>query len=711
MTEPPDPIASPPPGGSSSPDPAEVEAVVDLLAALEYGKKKEETALIDAVFSRAGIARRATKVEVASQVARSPGFEPFFLAVVGEVRPFAQMLGEVYAFLGRHATVGRRASTFRVTTAGAEAVFDFSLDAFPKHLVRLLTSGDVEQAAMALALPDAGQAAVRPEGRHGRDVAVPRDPLVARWQALHSIWDNDFYDSRDDYTSFFRLASYASLMRQRLSPADWVRVQAAVEPVIDRLAALVDTFEAAGVRMQLPSEMRRLRGDLGLQRHPARSYTALPEPAPEQLALAAPDTYRPAQTFGDLFDELARGWAVAVHLWRTPSLVRTDDGLEHELPPDTAHDPARYADVLVDAARALTTRLDDVAPIVDRTTQQLTVEQLIEFTELPFWKHRWFLYELWTLVRVLDVASTAGPVTLEGLSHPTPGVQEWVLPGGMAKAPVARISGGARSVSVWTQLKTQHPETQAGLEPDLRIQRDQAPQPDIFLIENKDRLSLTTGGLARIVARYVTGTEVRGAWFINYEDFPDGAHDLEAAYPARGVRVVSQFRPGQVPADFEPSLLAVLQSELQAPAVDPYVAVTLEWTPPPEDLDLHAWVERAGTRAHVFYGSRGSLHEAPHAAFDEDQRTGGVEQIVASVHHFDRLVIAVHRFSPRGAIAAARATVSVAALDAAQQRTRVIGTLAADGRDTAEWWHVLEMDGSGAIRRLDVFGPEPPLPR
>ena len=120
-----------------------------------------------------------------------------------------------------------------------------------------------------------------------------------------------------------------------------------------------------------------------------------------------------------------------------------------------------------------------------RRPRQITSEQLVEFTELPFWKHRWFLYELWTLIRVLRVGGTIANIKLEGISETRPGVMEWVLPGGMAHSPVARATNGTRSVSVWTRYKSQHPRTNAGLEPDLRIRTDRPPETDLFLIENR----------------------------------------------------------------------------------------------------------------------------------------------------------------------------------------------------------------------------------
>lgn len=681
---------------SPSPDPAQVEQIVDILSALEYGKKKEETVLIDAVFSRFSIERRATKIEVAPVIAKVPGFEAFFLAVIDDVKPFAQMLSEVYEFLGHRATVGRRASTVQVTTAGAEAVFDFSLTAFPKHLVKLLTTGQVEQATMSLVLPD---------GEENSD-----HPLAHRWEAVSGRWDNDFYDTSDANnanTRFFRLVSYASLMRPRISSADWSRVESAVEPVMDRLAALLEAFTEAGIDMDLPIGMRFLNGELELRTHTAISHTVR-RLSPAQLSTPAPSFWGPKPTWGNLLGDLSKAWAVALHLWRSPTLVRTENHLDDEL--WRYSDPVRYPEDLIRAAEALSERLNEVAPIVARRTLQLTIEQLIEFTELPFWKHRWFLYELWTLVRVLDVAASSGSITLEGLTQLRPGVLEWMLPGGNASTPVARITTGARSVSVWTQLKTQHPETRAGLEPDLRIRQDRRPQADLFLIENKDRLTVTTGTLAEIVQRYVTGTEIRGAWFVNYETFPSGAQDLEAKYPNRGVRIVSKFRPGNVPEDFKSSLQSALGSELKLSAIrDPYVAVVLDWTPPPDDLDLYASLERGGVHTQVFYGERGSLAVPPYAELNVDERKGGAERLVVATRHLDRLAIAVHRYSSDGCMKSARARITIEALDSQQQIIRVVDARTVSNESSAEWWHVLELDDAGEIRWHDTFSTKPPL--
>ena len=84
-----------------------------------------------------------------------------------------------------------------------------------------------------------------------------------------------------------------------MSAADWSRIETAVEPVMDRLAALIEAFVAAGVAMDLPSGMRLLNGDLDLHLHPARAHTATP-PTASQCATPAPIVYRPPRTFADL---------------------------------------------------------------------------------------------------------------------------------------------------------------------------------------------------------------------------------------------------------------------------------------------------------------------------------------------------------------------------------------------------------------------------
>jgi hypothetical protein len=112
----------------------------------------------------------------------------------------------------------------------------------------------------------------------------------------------------------------------------------------------------------------------------------------------------------------------------------------------------------------------------------------------------------------------------------------------------------------------------------------------------------------------------------------------------------------------------------------------------------------------VFYRSRGSLSEAPHAALDHDQQNGGAERLVVSTRDLDRLVIAVNRFSLAGSFKSAHATIRFEALDDQQKTKAIIAARTAEQESPERWWHAFEVDANGEIRWDDALNAEPPLP-
>src|SRR5882724_11002190 len=100
-----------------------------------------------------------------------------------------------------------------------------------------------------------------------------------------------------------------------------------------------------------------------------------------------------------------------------------------------------------------------------------------------------------------------------------------------------------------------------------------------------------------------------------------------------------------MPPDFEPVLVRVLSEYLNAPASRGSWQVGLTWNAPPQDLDLHAWIEAKGERHHIYYKEKGALDTEPFVALDFDRRSGGVETLTIANTQFDRVTIAVHNFS------------------------------------------------------------------
>ena len=85
------------------------QAILDVLNALEYGTRKEERDILRPILDASSL-KQGRKKRLAEQIMRTPGFEDFFFDVLRAIRPFSQMLADVYSFLNAHRlTTSRRA--------------------------------------------------------------------------------------------------------------------------------------------------------------------------------------------------------------------------------------------------------------------------------------------------------------------------------------------------------------------------------------------------------------------------------------------------------------------------------------------------------------------------------------------------------------------------------------------------------------------------
>jgi hypothetical protein len=565
----------------------ETKDVLDILTALEFGTRKEEKELLDGVFKALGVQRRWKKKPVADAILKGPGFEPFLLEVLSAVRPFALMLRDVYTFLNRAETVTRRrASIFRVSAANAAAKLDFSLDHFPRELISTLTEGVRKTAVVELRFPG-----IEPARKAGLDNPVEWDRLAANaaWRDISPCWDQDFFDFDDrNLPNFHRTLSFARATMPADDEAAWARLVEIVEPLLDRLAAIVVC--ANSIR---PLELRETY--LGRQKEEFHFQPTLPEPRFHRVRCEEARSVLEFPTKSQHINEMHRtvldelrghlySMAVAVHFFRDER-VRKDNpdgwrGQELSLFPG----PDGYLARVEDLAASYRQKLDRVAPVVEELTETVLEKRLLEFLLLPFWKNRWFLYELWTVVLALEGASRHWTLELEGLEETAPGVIEWQLPGGTAARPVAAIGKGEQRALCWTQRKTYHPGTGEGLEPDLRFTTERPSYHDLMIVENKDRRKPPGPEMEEIARRYVEGTCTESLWLVNYDSFTASLDHLEHSWPDRKVHVVSRFRPGTIPADFQQELETILAQHLGQPAAtlpeppqQDEIEVTLTW--------------------------------------------------------------------------------------------------------------------------------------
>jgi hypothetical protein len=668
----------------------ENKATCDLLSALEYrstkDRSKEEDEIISALLCLSDSAEDIGKAQLAKALIKKPGFETTFLTVMGFIRPFVSMVQEIYEFLSStRTTVVGGASQFRISKDGADQQFDFDLSNFPRELLEMPATTRLEQFDVELKLPGLGP------GIDWEDSEASE-----AWRAIRPSWDNDFYDD-----GFHRALSYANVLLH--DPHQRAQVTAIAEPILDRLAVICQfaadmTGEAEKyypTTVEWP--MEKGKPYTSTVEHNLPRAHRLTETSRAVLLEVVDRKRNKPQPLVEVLQWDIHAFAMSINVWLDRDIPRTDDRdwLAQRLgQPFDEIAPEDYLSLLESLAQDYLTKLDQVAPVVKKADRTETVNRLIEFLNLPFWKDRWFLYELWTVVLVLRTAETRWPVKLLGLQDTADGFIEWSLGGSSSAAQI----GASGQVLCWTQRQTSHPDTRRGLKPDLRLTTAVEPYRDLVVLENKDRISTRPAKMREILTRYVTGTDAQMVWLINYERFSASTELLADNWAGRNVRVISNFRPTDIPDDFAARLLTVLSSEIPTPT-----KVTLTWGASPTDLDLHAWVQRGTERIHVGHSRRGSADEFPFVELDHDATAGFGPEVITVNDSSNTVIIAVHAFSSDGTLSESSATVTV--------RVGDTESAAQVPRGSGSWWHAMTLrDGGATIDTPNQIADEPPIP-
>ncbi|MHB8391603.1 MAG: hypothetical protein ACYDBH_18815 [Acidobacteriaceae bacterium] len=228
--------------------------------------------------------------------------------------------------------------------------------------------------------------------------------------------------------------------------------------------------------------------------------------------------------------------------------------------------PIFGADLESDDTYAFLTAFDCCFP-----TQKVQIRELVELVDrvlLPFWRHRWRLFEIWSLIWLIQTVPD-GYRMQPSLSRSTrgDGGYVWILSGGDAAEPVARAGTGDNALSIWFQLKTPLATESAELfrqchiEPDIRIRREiPGESNDIVILELKDR-HLAQGRDEKRVAHMYATTGAPVVCVANYSLF--GSQGLRGAVYKEEVGttqifIVDEFRPDTVPSTIRRAILHAL---------------------------------------------------------------------------------------------------------------------------------------------------------
>ncbi len=202
------------------------------------------------------------------------------------------------------------------------------------------------------------------------------------------------------------------------------------------------------------------------------------------------------------------------------------------------------------------------------------LETLQEFLNLPLWRQRHLLYEVWVLCATFDACEQDGwAVELRGLTRAD---RTWILKLGPANDPVATLNHTtypATSLDVWREPS--RTVATGLLTPDVAISTPRPYVRDLLVVEAKDRQKMSLGrGHAQqgadpsapeqrtalgVAERYAAGLRPSATWVCNHCDFrqeTESANNHGDTWTR--IYVAAQFRPGNVPAIFADSVRAAL---------------------------------------------------------------------------------------------------------------------------------------------------------
>lgn len=577
------------------------------LEALEIGSGKQEWDVVDDVFSafdlnwsetEAGFAhlstRRAESLReyAARRLAHAVPTAPDLLNVVVRCGGrFVSMLDETYARLARHsATTSGSSETFRLERNGVDETQLTISPAFLEQVHQIMERiqrsplGAIDEFALAsFTLWDNGESYGRWPVTSDKD----EDRLINA--ALNLSWIGPIIRQREATDPSWGAAASHWVEAHEAAETLASAAEALVRSHAAHLDALVDVDAGSAAGKVFADDELAWRKDVRvaeIERFRAeRSFgsTAVPRfvhDIQEQSGVGLRDDLKPVVVPVDGYwpQTGVGGLAAFVAMWRLGLWAER----EQEMPAnrDRLRDPTITAEWLSWVASACTeatawleNAVLDVTSTVDVIEQ---IDAMEEFLNLPLWRQRNLLYEVWVLCATLDACESAGwTVKLTGL---TPVDGAWTLSVGATEKPIARMCLRADKrvlLDVWREPSRR---TTAGvLTPDVTIST-LGPYPrDLLVVEAKDRTKMAVGKGAPagstldqaessqrtalgVAQKYAAGLHPNATWICNHCDFRQGVEPtINHGDAWTRTHLADQFRPGEVPKAFTDSVRTALR--------------------------------------------------------------------------------------------------------------------------------------------------------
>jgi hypothetical protein len=501
-----------------------------LFRALEFGTSKAESQLEEALIQEFGVTDLGDPVGWLSEN-REP--EVVFGWLLGELAPFAQMLLDIYQRLeALRATVGGNVREVSFDFKRLSERVSFALDSFPKLYVQRWASGRSVVTGF------------EPSGRGHLRIDTP------------NYW-------ADDVPALRNLSSSAILGPYVFDGLPVLNQRAVIDGVTDVISALQENY---------------------VRKSKTETPAGWPFGSERIVYLANEADWNRARQGGLRSDAELLDYDRVRDSGRVVYADGLEDLLDYVGPQRTAAlgsvvgELALRSDLESDDTHAFLSALRLCLPDVEQETQRLV--DVVDRVLLPFWRHRWRLVEVWSILWTIDtIPEACRPVPVLAGRDDSPGTFSWILPGGAATQPVAVTEGARRALSVWFQLATPLSVGDAAyykqdhIEPDVRVRDNSAPMPrDVVVVELKDRY-LAAGSAEKRVGRMYATTGANVVCVANYSPFRSrtlrGNLYTESIGPST-IYLVDGFKPGSVP----PALTEAIRHAIADDPIDVLVDVS-----------------------------------------------------------------------------------------------------------------------------------------
>ena len=509
-----------------------------LFQALEEGKKKEETSIVEHIRKKYRIPKHAKASRFLAD--HVPEAE-VFAEVVNYLAPFAQILREIYLFLDRHrSTILGKADQFAFHFEELENRVPFGLDSFPKTYLDVISTGlfeisSFDPAATGRLLVDGPDYWRETGALENLNYHLLVSSLIYLVQNAPGFREGEEFIHKHEETI------------QQVVHKARMTVKACQSFLIYNRES-DDDLDFIFYGSKILHFYYRSSDDVALWKKTLSDYNAkrINNSVVSKRENELNNGFRRFNI--TRLHELISAWD------EYPERIHSRYRGQYppELPDET--DFNRYLNAFEHA-------FDLVLPRKEDPTEYLA--RLIEDVILPFWRHRWRLYEVWALVLTMSqIAASADTIPLLKPRPDEPGAFEWPIPHGDASHPVGQITGNGVKLEVWFQRKTPSLAGTSHIEPDIRIMTPSPENKDVFILELKDRHNGPIGHVRKVAQNYSSGSSAKRICIANYSSFRSKKLQGKLTTWTVGETTVylsDQFKPGKV----YPEVLKAMQESIQ----------------------------------------------------------------------------------------------------------------------------------------------------